>query len=187
MYSKGYKRLFWGMLLIIFNINIGFINILPDFAGYILIYSGLNILSSQNQTYQKAKIPAVILMILTLKNLIYDPNSNILSGQIYDLGLIAMIIGTIVDVIKIYLIYILCNGICELCNERELKELMNFTNGSWKFYLITSVLCLLFVPFSINLYMQPRIAVSAILGIVYIIAALLVAGVFRSCNKVLNM
>jgi len=69
MYAKGYKRLFWGILIISFNINLGFINKLPDFLGYIFIYSALGILSSQHKLYEKGKLPAIILIFLTLKDI----------------------------------------------------------------------------------------------------------------------
>ena len=186
MYAKGYKRLFWGMVFISFNINIGFINILPGFIGYISIYSGLCILSSQYKLYEKGKIPAVILTLLTLKGIWHDPNSNILTGEIYNVGLLTLIIACVVIIIKIYLIYIICMGIYELCRERGLNNLMGSTISSMKFYLIISLIYLAYVPFSINLYSEFRVIFIIIVGIIQIIASISVALVFKKCKVLLT-
>lgn len=36
------NKIFWGLIFLFFNINLGNINILPTFLGYILIFLGLN-------------------------------------------------------------------------------------------------------------------------------------------------
>lgn len=185
MYAKGYKRLFWAMVFISFNINIGFINILPDFIGYILIYSGLGILSSQHKLYEKGKIPAVLLTLLTLKDIWNDPRSNILTGGIYNVGLLTLIFGSIVIIIKIYLIYILCTGVYALCIERGLNELVESVMFSMKFYLIISLIYLAFAPFSINLYSEVRIIFIIIVGIIQMFAGISVALVFKKCKGAL--
>ncbi len=182
MYAKGYKRLFWAMVIISFNINIGFINILPDFIGYSLIYSGLGILSSQYKLYEKGKIPAMLLILLTLKDIWNDPRSNILTGGIYNVGLITLIIGSIIIIIKIYLIYILCTGVYVLCIERGLNELVESVMFSMKFYLIISLIYLAFEPFSINLYSEARIIFIIIVGILQMFAGISVALVFKKCK-----
>lgn len=187
MYAKGYKRLFWGMLIISFNINLGFINILPDFLGYNFIYSGLCTLSSQHKLYEKGKIPAIILIFLTLKDIWHDPSSNILTSQIYNLGLITLLIGTVVIIIRIYLIYILCKSIYELCIERELIKLIDNIISSWRFYFVVSLLYLFYIPFSINLYSQVRIIFVIIVGIIQTIAAICVELVFKDCKQSLTL
>ena len=185
MYVKGYKRLFWGMIFISFNINLGFINVMPAFLGYILIYSGLCALSSQHKLYQKGKIPAMLLIALTLEDIWHDPSNTILTGEIYNVGILPLIISCAVLIINIYLMYIICMGICELCKERGLNELMDSTIFSIKFYLIISLLYLAYLPFSINLYSEFKIIFVIIVGVVRIIAAISVAIVFKKCKDVL--
>jgi len=182
MYAKGYKLLFWGMIFLTFNINLGFINILPDFLGYILIYSGLNILSSQHKEFIKGKIPALILILLTIKDVLYDPSSNILAGNNYNTEFIVIIIPTIITIIKLYLIYILCKGIYELCMEYGLDELMDRTALSWKIYLIVALIYLAYAPFSINLNYKIRTIILVIIAIIQIITYINVARVFSKCK-----
>lgn len=40
----GYNKIFWGAVITSFNINLGPINILPNFIGFLMIVSGLNTL-----------------------------------------------------------------------------------------------------------------------------------------------
>ncbi|MBU3188963.1 hypothetical protein K9O30_07770 [Clostridium bowmanii] len=183
MYAKGYKRLSWAMVFISFNVNI--INILPDFIGYIFIYSSLCILSSQHKLYEKGKIPVVILILLTLNDIWNDPSSNVITGEVYNVGLLTLIIASIAIIIKIYLICILCMGVYELCKERGLNELMESSRVSMKFYLIISLIYLACAPFSINLYSNVRIVFLIIVGIIQMCAGISVALVFKKCKGVL--
>ncbi|MCB2307466.1 hypothetical protein LGL08_15615 [Clostridium estertheticum] len=187
MYARGYKRLFWGMLFIIFDINLGSINIMPDFIGYIFIYSGLNVLVSQHKGYEKAKVPAVTLILLTLKDVVYNSNNNILSGQVYSLGLITIVSATVVTIIKLYLIYVLCETIYEICKERGLNELMESARGSCKFYSVISLLYMVYYPLSINLHLDLKIIIIFILVIIQIIASISVASLLNKCKVKLEI
>lgn len=182
MYWKGYNRLFWGIIITIFHINIGYINIIPDFIGYILIYSGLNILALQHKVYEKAKMPAALLVLLTLKDIWNDPNNNILTGQIYKLSLATLIISTLVAIIKLYLIYLLCNGIYEICKERGLEEIMSSAKNIWKNYFFVALAYLIYAPFSINLEQVPRIIIIIIIGVIQIVISISLALMLKKCR-----
>jgi hypothetical protein len=149
-------------------------------------YSGLSILTLQYKGYEKGKIPTVLLIILTLKDIRYDPNSNILASQIYNFSLVTMIISTVVAIIKIYLIYILCNGISEICKERGLEELMDRANNMWKQYFVIALAYLIYVPFSINLYPEPRTIIIIIIGIIQVVISIYLVLMFRKCRTELE-
>lgn len=60
------NKIFWGLLFLMFDINIGSVSIIPDFIGYILIYLGMKEMGAE-QTFSKAKpwmIAAVVVAIL---------------------------------------------------------------------------------------------------------------------------
>lgn len=185
MYESGYNKIFIGMLLIIFDINLGFINILPDFIGYIFIYAGLSILTPQNKFFEKGKMPALILVLLTIKSIIHYPNNNILLGKIHDVRLIPMIIEATVAVINLYLIYIISKGIYELCKERGLGEYEKSIESRFKFYFIVSVITIFYIPFSINLPSDFNMFMIVVL-IIRLFAALFIAGAFRKGKMYLN-
>ncbi|MDF2505332.1 hypothetical protein [Clostridium sp.] len=181
MYDTGYNRLFWGMVVIIFHINLGPISVLPSFVGYMLIYSGLNILSAQHKIYEKGRLPAIILVILTLKDVWHNQDNSIMIGNSYNLGLATMIIGAVTAVVDLYLIYIICKGICELCKERELDSIMTNTTDAWKLYFVISLIFLICVPFSINLPVNYNMAMI-IIGIIKGIATICIMVMVRKCR-----
>lgn len=185
MYESGYNKIFIGMLLIIFDINLGFINILPDFIGYMFIYAGLSILTPQNKFFEKGKMPALILVLLTIKSIIHYPNNNILLGKIHDVRLIPMIIEATVAVINLYLIYIISKGIYELCKERGLGEYEKSIESRFKFYFIVSLITIFYIPFSINLPSDFRMFMIVVL-IIRLFAVLFIAGAFRKGKMYLN-
>lgn len=185
MYESGYNKIFIGMLFIIFDLNLGLINILPDFIGYMFIYAGLSILTPQNRIFQKGKMTALILVILTIKNIIYYPNNNLLAGEVRDVRLIPMIIDSSVAVINLYLIYIISKGIYELCKERGLEEYGKVIEYRWKFYFIVSLIAMFYVPFSINLPSDFSMYMI-IVWIIRFLAALYIAVVFRKGRIYLN-
>ncbi|MEG0129847.1 MAG: hypothetical protein RR695_11995, partial [Clostridium sp.] len=43
--SRHLNMVFWGMLIVMVDINLGFLNIFPNFVGYFIIYKGLKGLS----------------------------------------------------------------------------------------------------------------------------------------------
>lgn len=173
-------------MFLILDINIAYINIFPDFIGYILIYSGLDILTPQQKLFERGKIPSVILTILTLKDIWHDPSNNILNGQIADTELILMLISSVVIIFKIYLIYVICDGIYKLCEERELEDLMNKTIAPWKFYFGISVIYLFFLPCSLNLNIEIKTVIFLLLGFVQICISIFLAQLFIKCKSELQ-
>lgn len=178
MYASSYNKLFWAMLLITFDINLGPINILPNFIGYILIYSALNELQHQHKIYEKGKIPSIILTILTIKNVIHDDSNNLLSGQFTPVNYSLMALDSVVSIINIYLIYIICKGIYLLCLERELRELENSAISRWIVFLTISIAIIFYMPFSLNMTIQFK-SILILIVFIYIIVELSIAFLFR--------
>jgi uncharacterized protein YhhL (DUF1145 family) len=178
MYESGYSRLFLGMMFIIFNINIGAINLLPNFIGFMLIFSGLGILAVQNKFYEKGRIPAVILIIMTLKDIINYGNVNLLDKAFEMKNLLLSALGVVELLITIYLIYIICKGINLLSDERGLIELRDSARVRFNFYFVISVVLLFFTPFSINLSKSVNLFM-ALVAIINLIALLFIAGLIK--------
>lgn len=185
MYTKGYNRIFWGMIIFIFHINLGYLTILPSCVGYMLIYSGLRILSSQNKTYKKGKLPAIILTILTLSDIWHDPNINILNLEPYNLQLATYLIGTLVIIINLYLIYIICKGVHDACTVRGLNQIMADIKITWKFYLGASLIVLFYFPFMINIPSDYNfyIIIPILLQMIMYLA---LAFIFKKCKTELS-
>lgn len=185
MYESGYNKLFWGMIFVIFNINSGAINYLPNFIGYILIISGLNILLNQHDIYKKAIIPTAILIILTLKDIANLGSLYTNNGQFEIENLWIYAVGAIETILDLYVIYTICKGIYLLSEQRDITELKNSAKERFIFYLVMQVIYLFYVPFSINLKrgMNTFMVLAAVINA---FAALLIAGLFRKSRILLR-
>lgn len=178
MYESAYNKLFWGMIFIIFNINLGSINIMPNCIGYLLIISGLNILAKQHSIFEKGKTPAVILAIITIKDIINLGTVDLLKGGLPMDNLWYIAIGAFENLLGIYLVYILCKGIYFLAEDRGITELRDSAKGRFSFYLVMEVILLFYTPFSMNLSRNISLYII-IFVIMHLIGALFIAGLFR--------
>lgn len=181
MYEPAYNKLFWGMMFIVFNINLGPINIMPNFIGYMLILSGLNILANQQSQFEKGKTPAFILILLSIMDIVNIEGADILNVGLSINNLAAIFItaiGVVENLICIYLIYILCKGIYLLSEERGIVELKESARVRFNYYLITAVILLFFTPFTLNLSRDIRIYILIAVTL-NSIGQLFIAGLFR--------
>lgn len=183
MYSSGYIKLFWGMIFIIFDFRLGNINILPDFVGYVFILLGLNNLSSQCEFYNKAKVPAIILMVQTLFNIPYDLVNVTYADE--KIGVLKILLIVFNGVVNLYLMYNIFNGIYETSKRNNLKNIMDKTSALAKFYYITALMYLFYMPFLLNISQSENFFMIAIM-IIKLIAGILTAVMFMKCKSQLS-
>lgn len=180
MYSSGYIKLFWGMIFIIFDFRLGNINILPDFVGYVFILLGLSNLSLQCKFYNKAKLPAVILMVQTLFNIPYDL-LNVASAN-DKLGVFRILLMVFNGIVNLYLMYNVFNGIYEVSNQNNLENLMDKTSALAKFYYVATLIYLFYIPFLLNVSQSENFFMIVVI-IIKSIAEILVAVMFMKCKS----
>lgn len=63
-----YKKIFWGLIIATFHLNISRLSILPAFVGWIIVFGGIKIIEKDldGSLVKKVKIASLILIILTL-------------------------------------------------------------------------------------------------------------------------
>lgn len=182
MYYYGYNKLFIGMIFLIFNFNIGPINIIPDFIGFIMIYQGLCNLELQNQIFEKGKIWAAVLAVLNIGSIVKMDFNSVSIPLIGSIEIPLMIFGTIKSIMRIYLIFIICNGIYRVADENGHYKLKKDVKSRWKFYLIMALLSLFSTPFYLNLS-QEHMMIPLILSFISI---LLVLGLTKDARDLLS-
>lgn len=90
----GYNRIFWGGLITLFNINIGSINLLPNFVGYFVVANGLNVLHKESEFdgFQKIKVIGYLMAVLSfvggIINFINQENTYFFLNTIWIIGFI---------------------------------------------------------------------------------------------------
>lgn len=114
------KKLFWGFFLIFLDFNLNFnqysLNILPDFAGYILLFQGMRELGEESRWFQSirpfAAGMAVYMAILWLGDLL-----GVGSGSEYQ-QILTDILGLLAAIVALYVSWGLTQGVLEMESRR---------------------------------------------------------------------
>lgn len=178
--EKGYKKIFWGFLITIFNINIGPVNLLPNFIGYYFIGSGLNLIYEEfeNDNFKRANTISNFLMAysLIMGIIYYAINDNIIGTGIYGrpaYTIINSILTTlIISVILIMTIKIISGTIDLYLHWGMNDEAIALINKQRK-YLILSLIGILLttlVPNIINEYLITGMAIYLLIINLYFVA-----------------
>ncbi|MBU5593264.1 hypothetical protein KQI89_16060 [Clostridium sp. MSJ-4] len=149
--NKAIKRIMVGFLFISLDINIGFIDILNNSLGFIIIIYGLKDLVEHSLYFTKAIHVARFLVLINIPYSIKygeardGMNLNFLSN-FYPLDILYTII---VVLINIYFVYNLCRGFSEMTKKYEhtSRSFMNFI----KAYTVICSISMLLLIFNINL------------------------------------
>ena len=148
MYKSSYDRIITGFVLILIDFNIGPVDILPDFIGYIIISSALSDLREQSSIYSKA-IPFSNTLILTSLGGFYKV--NLTSNMIYTKTTIAiLILSSINMILNLFLIYYIVLAITDILTNRGLLDMPDTLKSNWHGFLVLSSAVLLLQPFVIN-------------------------------------
>ena len=151
MYLSAYNKLFWGFILVVFNINLGPIDILPNFIGYFLICSGVCTLASQNKAFNKATIPSAIMGILSFKDAYKIQPASGFQVAVQNQSIPWIIYDGVALIISIYVVFCVVRGIYLTATERGLQELRERAKVRWRAYFITSSVMGFATPFLLNI------------------------------------
>ena len=67
----GFNRIFWGLLFVALDLQINSIDLfLPDFVGYMLIFSGLGLLAPHDKWFRWARFLAIAMIFFSLPDLV---------------------------------------------------------------------------------------------------------------------
>lgn len=143
--ENGYQKIFWGVFLATFNIRIGSIKIVPAFAGWLVVLSGVNSLIENYQTIsfsKAAKYSKLLILTLLLGSL-----SSLLVGHIFEGSVLFSfypIISSIFEVLVIFKVlegsidYLKSMDEASLAEEFEAKQ-----RGYTIFWIIVNVVLII--------------------------------------------
>ncbi|MBE6990463.1 MAG: hypothetical protein E7426_06935 [Ruminococcaceae bacterium] len=133
------NKIFFGLLLIYINININFdghtLNLLPAWAGYCLIYSGLNDLSEESEHFAAIKPWCLGMVVYTGILWLLD----LLMGTV-DLGLIGWILGLVSTFVSLYILYMLVRAIGDIETFRGVDIGQPKLMSAWKVMAIATAI-----------------------------------------------
>ncbi|WBW97001.1 hypothetical protein [Oceanirhabdus sp. W0125-5] len=117
-------KLWWGVLMMLFDVRVVGFDILPDIVGIILIYLALTELESCNEDFKNAKSLSLIVGIFILIRFIFRSS---------------LLFLTIEVIVTIPMIYFILNGVSDLllsvgCNNIS-EKLMNY----FRIYVVLTI------------------------------------------------
>lgn len=148
MIKQQLKKIVIGLIFILINFNIqfeggGFLNLLPNFVGYLLIFSALGILVTETNSEQFVKtrkfsfIMFLISIVLFLMDLI-----GITAALSFDLALISFTIAIVSLALQLMFLYFLTLGIMSLTSDSKLAQKLQTT---YRFVAVGNVLVYLLI------------------------------------------
>ncbi len=131
-------KLFFGFLLIFVNFNLNLnghtLNIFPDWAGYCLIYAGLNDLTEEGEHFPLAKPwclgMAVYTGVLWLLEIFMGDTK---------LGIIGWVLGLAATLVSFYVSYLVIQGIADIERNRGVSLGQDGLMKVWKLYVICAL------------------------------------------------
>ncbi len=117
--ERGFRRIFWGLFLVILDFRINGFDILPDFLGFALIAMGLGLLVPLDRRFLTARVLAVLLIVLSLATLLQHTDAAEADAWPTAWALFEVVY----DVLDLAMIWLLCGGIIAVAGERGLRDL----------------------------------------------------------------
>lgn len=169
MMENGYKKIFLGFLITIFDINLGPINILPDFIGYYILGSGIYLIYEEfeNTNFKTANTLANFLMAYSLIMGIvkYAISTNLIGTDLYEhpaYKIIYLVLSVFISSVILIMAYKIISGTIDLYFHRELNNEAFALIKKQRNYTILTIIGLLLISISLNISNEYFITVSAI-------------------------
>ncbi|MEF9951158.1 MAG: hypothetical protein RR840_04105 [Clostridium sp.] len=197
--GRNLNKVFWGMLIVFIDINLGVMNILPNFIGYLIIVSGLKDLSREEfkcadgsmhpcseaqEAFKIGILPGQIMAGVTFVLFILAPYSSGLTAT--PIFLIEM--ATSVSVIgEIVVIYSILKGINKDCLSRNWSEKANSAYNRWHVYLVVTIAAIVYSAYNINFYYNSdfnKVLLFSIYGINFLVRIYLLTLVKGTSNAI---
>ncbi|MCG4579221.1 hypothetical protein [Clostridium cochlearium] len=149
MYNE-YNKIFWGIFIATFNIKLGSVKILPSFIGCIIILSGISSLYkiTHIESFYKSKTFAIIISIITILGEFIEFLS-IKSNNLFLFNEICIVFSSVMELL---MFYSFLDASIEYFNNNNQWNLAYETIKKLKFYIIISIINIIFLNFTLVFY-----------------------------------
>ncbi|MEG1312653.1 MAG: hypothetical protein RSD47_11720 [Romboutsia sp.] len=187
--NENYKKIFWGLLLLIINVNLTFnefnFSIIPSFISFIIIYSGLKGLSEEvagdSKYFYRGAILSKVMIAVTLVRWLLDAFTSIDSSYIIgNSNIEVIVISFIIEAARLVIVYCVLKGIYLEYEKIYLIGFMKKVENVWNFYFIVSLITYAIQPFTIN---GSALVIMSIMAIIYSISYFIVAFEVKEAGK----
>lgn len=144
--EKGLKKIIYGYIILILNINLFFIDLRGNFLGYILIAKGLKELSFKNEKFKNGIIIARFLAVyefytLSLKFIGLLKVENIYLNSLLNIAL---------SILGLFLLESILGGIFLEAKYKKNVQIENESNKLWECNILYTFIYLIYSAFYLN-------------------------------------
>ncbi len=142
---EGLNKIFWGIFLATFNINLGPIKILPAFVGFMILSSGINTIHKEQKTeeFKKALDFSRILIVIALFGGLID----FFTQGTYQYSLILQIWPIVLMIVELLMFYNFFLGISKYFDSIGNLEVSDRVIASSRMYMIIFISSIAFLSF----------------------------------------
>ena len=175
MIYRGFRQVFWGLILILIEIHIIAFDLLADPIGYYLIFTGVSVLNDHFGLASRARFISLALLLVSI------PMVFIENGAIQQMGAFSgwNIYQNALEILNLVLVFFLFQLMLEVARVKGVSELPKRTMTTFKFYMGTMFLVLFSSTFAVNMttdFLVPYELISVLLSLsMYIVFLLLVS------------
>lgn len=181
---KGYNKIFWGLIFVVFNINLGPINILPDFLGYFLISIGLSAIQNEYD-HDSFKLAAIIANILGAYTLITSILAFVSGGsyEIFNNSIVNIGFTLLVSAANLVMEFNILSGTASIFKDMEKLEEAEETYKIQRNYTYLCIIALFFISIIFNISNISNSIIALIMVIYYLIVRIYYISVIRRIIK----
>lgn len=178
------NRIFWGMILIFFDINIGTVDILPNIIGVIMIATALGRLyeTKEEESFKKGEPHGWAMVIFAVIDLIFK-FSGYGTKEAINSSIWIMIYGQIVGVVRILLLYYICKGIFNLGEKHNHIDISTKAKNRWLWSFVSTVGMSITMAFHLNFQEGILTVLILIFGGISFIVNILLLTLMRTSAK----
>jgi len=132
MYERAFKRIFWGLLFILFDFRIGGFDLAPNIIGHIFLMQGLVYLEEENEFFMKVLNINKIMLVLSLFS-IYEPSID--NTNVNPIAIVLLVMGIVSLLGKILLMHRFFMGAKEMTTKYNNLHMAYEAGERWVIFL----------------------------------------------------
>lgn len=170
MIKQQLKKIVFGLVFILINFNIqfdggGFLNLLPNFVGYLVIYSALGILITETNSLQFVRTRKFSFIMFLISVVLFSMDLiGVTAALSSDLAMISFTIAIVSLALQLLFLYFLTLGIMSITSDPKLSRKLQTT---FRFVAIGNVLVYLLIVVDILALLV--LIMTLVANIVYIV------------------
>ena len=176
--DRGYQKIFWGLLLVTFHLNLGAIQLLPPFIGWLILISGIRELSHRfenssiaTDSFHRGGTIAKALVVLTLLSTI----ASIAIGRDISESPVFMYYPMLIITLEIIVFFHVLEGTHQIFSTLGFEERALEASKKLRTYLVFALTSAILLIFALFFNHSPTMIIglmTAIIAVIYLLVYL---------------